>query len=189
MRNTKIRQLTEAAVMLALAIALSFVKIWRMPLGGSVTLLSMLPLLLLAVKSGTGWGVGTAFIYSLFQLVQSVISGNVFPYCQTLGIVILCVACDYLIPFTALGLCAVGKKRFGKAGVCVGIFASCVVRFICHFITGIFIWGQWAPEGTGKVLYSLLYNGQYMLPEILLTVTAAALLMRTRSFSKLILSI
>ena len=53
MRNTKVRLLAEAAVMLALAIALSFVKIWDMPMGGSVTLLSMLPIMLIAIKNGT----------------------------------------------------------------------------------------------------------------------------------------
>mgnify|MGYP001724858051 CR=1 FL=1 len=116
MRNTKIRLLAEAAVMLALAIALSYIKIWDMPMGGSVTLLSMLPIILIAVKNGTGWGVGTAFVFSLFQLLQGVMSGNVFPYCQTLAIVILCVAFDYIVPFTVLGFAAVGKKKFGMAG-------------------------------------------------------------------------
>ena len=115
MRNTKIRLLAEAAVMLALAIALSYIKIWDMPMGGSVTLLSMLPIILIAVKNGTGWGVGTAFVFSLFQLLQGVMSGNVFPYCQTLAIVILCVAFDYIVPFTVLGFAAVGKKKFGMA--------------------------------------------------------------------------
>ena len=142
MRNTKVRLLAEAAVMLALAIALSFVKIWDMPMGGSVTLLSMLPIMLIAIKNGTGWGVGTAFIFSLFQLLQGVMSGNVFPYCQTLAIVILCVAFDYIVPFTVLGFAAVGKKKFGMPGVYVGIVAVCFIRFLCHYITGVFIWGQ-----------------------------------------------
>ena len=185
MRNTKIRLLAEAAVMLALAIALSYIKIWDMPMGGSVTLLSMLPIILIAVKNGTGWGVGPAFVFSLFQLLQGVMSGNVFPYCRTLAIVILCVAFDYIVPFTVLGFAAVGKKKFGMAGVYVGIVAVCFIRFLCHYITGVFIWGQWAPEGMAKALYSLLYNGQYMLPETILTLVAAVLLLRAKPIRKL----
>ena len=186
MRNTKVRLLAEAAVMLALAIALSFVKIWDMPMGGSVTLLSMLPIMLIAIKNGTGWGVGTAFVFSLFPLLQGVMSGNVFPYCQTLAIVILCVAFDYIVPFTVLGFAAVGKKKFGTTGVYVGIVAVCFIRFLCHYITGVFIWGQWAPEGMAKALYSLLYNGQYMLPETILTLVAAVLLLRAKPIQKLL---
>ena len=186
MRNTKVRLLAEAAVLLALSVALSFVKIWEMPMGGSITLLSMLPVMLIAVKNGTGWGVGTAFVFSLVQLLQGVMGGNVFPYCRTLGIVVLCVAFDYIVPFTVLGLCAVGKKKFGVPGIYVGIVAVCLVRFLCHFITGVFIWGQWAPEGMAKALYSLLYNGQYMLPETVLTLVAAALLLQAKPMQKLL---
>ena len=185
MKNTKIRLLAESAILLALAIVLSFVKIWNMPMGGSVTLLSMLPIMLIAIKNGTAWGVGTAFVFSLFQLVQAVIEGNVFPYCTTLGIVVLCVAFDYIVPFTVLGFCAPGKKQFGEIGIYVGIAGVCIARFLCHFATGVVIWGQWA-EGMSKGLYSLLYNGQYMLPEMILTLVAAVILLRAKPIRKLL---
>lgn len=189
MKNTKVRPLTEAAIMLALAIVLSFVKIWNMPMGGSVTLLSMLPIMLIAIKNGTAWGVGTAFVFSLFQLVQAVIEGNVFPYCTTLGIVVLCVLFDYLVPFTALGLCAVAKNlnagKMRNFGIYLGIAGVCIVRFLCHFTTGVVIWGQWA-EGMSKGLYSLIYNGQYMLPEMLLTLVAAIILLNAKEVRKLL---
>ena len=92
---------------------------------------------------------------------------------------------DYIVPFTVLGFAAVGKKKFGMAGVYVGIVAVCFIRFLCHYITGVFIWGQWAPEGMAKALYSLLYNGQYMLPETILTLVAAVLLLRAKPIQKL----
>ena len=189
MKNTKVRLLAESAILLALAIVLSFVKIWEMPLGGSITLLSMLPIMLIAIKNGTAWGVGTAFVFSLFQLVQAVMEGNVFPYCGTLGIVVLCVLFDYLVPFTVLGFCAIGKKfAVGKVknlGLYLGIAGVCIVRFLCHFTTGVVIWGQWA-EGMSKGVYSLLYNGQYMLPEMILTLIAAVILLNAKPMRKLL---
>ena len=182
MKNKKVQLLAEAAIMLALAIVLSFVKIWNMPMGGSVTLLSMLPIMLIAIKNGTAWGVSTAFVFSLFQLVQAIIEGNVFPYCTTVGIVILCVAFDYVVPFTCLGLCAVGKKS-GDIFIYIGIAAVCVIRFICHYATGVVIWGQWA-EGMSKQLYSLIYNIQYMLPEMIMTLVAAIILLSAKPIRK-----
>ena len=185
MKNTKVRLISESAILLALAIVLSFIKIWNMPMGGSVTLLSMLPILLIAIKNGTAWGVGTAFLFSMFQLVQAVVEGNVFPYCKTIEIVTLCIVFDYIVPFTALGLCALGKKHFGNIGIYVGIFAVCIIRFLCHFYTGVVIWGQWAT-GTSKSLYSLLYNGQYMLPELTLTLVAAIVLLNAKAMRKML---
>ena len=185
MKNTKVRLLAESAILLALAIVLSFVKIWNMPMGGSITLLSMLPIMLIAIKNGTAWGICTAFMFALFQLVQAIVEGNVFPYCTTIGIVLLCAAFDYIVPFTVLGLCALGRKRFGDIGIYIGIFAVCLVRFLCHFATGIVIWGQWA-EGMSKSIYSLIYNGQYMLPEMALTLAAAVILLSAKPIRKLL---
>ena len=67
MKNSKIKKLTTCAVMLALAFVLSFVKIYEFPFGGAITLLSMLPICLVSVKYGLGWGLSTAFCYSLLQ--------------------------------------------------------------------------------------------------------------------------
>ncbi len=182
MKNKKVQLLCEAAIMLALAIVLSFVKVWEMPMGGSVTLLCMLPIVIFAIKNGTLLGLGTAFMFSLFQLVQAVIGGDVFPYCGTVGILLLCVLLDYLVPFTALGLCAVGKK-YGTGAIYIGVAGVCVIRFLCHFTTGVVIWGQWA-EGMSKTLYSFLYNVQYMLPELILTLAATIVLLSAKPIRK-----
>lgn len=173
MKKTKI--LCECAILLALSIVLSFIKIYRMPLGGGITLVSMLPVLCAGVRRGVKWGLGTSLLLAAFQLVQSIASGNVFPYCLTAKVIILCVLFDYLLPFGALGLSGLAHSS-GETPHRVrilAVFAGLIVfRFFCHFITGIFIWGQWAPEGMGKVVYSLAYNAQYMLPELILTLLA-----------------
>ena len=61
-----------------------------------------------------------------------------------------------------------------------------IFRFLCHYITGVVIWGQWAPDGMGKYLYSLLYNGGYMLPELVLTLAAAAVITGAPQFKKML---
>ena len=187
MKNTKLLMLTECAVMLALSIVLSFIKVWKMPMGGAVTLLSMLPIMLISVKYGLKGGLPCGLLYALFQLLMGVASGDVFVYCTTGAMVVICVLFDYLVPFTVLGCAAMFRKPAEKlrannrkaadALLLAGFVLVIVIRFVCHYITGFSIWGQWAPEGQSKFIYSLLYNGQYMLPECIFTTVGAAVLL------------
>ena len=177
--------ITECAIMLALAIALSFVKLWEMPLGGSVTLVSMLPIFLISIKYGLGTGLGTAFVYSLFQLLQAVMQGDVFIYYQTAFIVVICALFDYVVPFSVLGLSGVFARKT-KFGAYAGLVAVTVARFVCHFVTGVFIWGQWAPEGMGKVVYSIVYNGGFLLPDLAICIAVAIPLLQVKQMRKLL---
>ena len=186
MKISKLLMLTECSVMLALSIVLSFVKVWKMPMGGAVTLLSMLPIMLISVKYGIKGGLPIAFLNALFQLVMGVASGNVFVYCTTAVMVIICVLFDYIVPFTVLGCAAMfrkpaeklrpGNRQAADVLLLAGFVLVIVARFACHYITGFSIWGQWAPEGQSKYIYSLIYNGQYMLPECIFTTIGAAVL-------------
>ena len=185
--NTKrqnLIRLSECAIMLALSIVLSFIPIYKMPMGGEVTLLSMLPVMLISVKYGPKTGLTTAFLYSLIQLAQGFVSGNVFVYIETALGIAVCVAFDYIVPYTCLGLAGIFRKR-GKAGVIFGVALMVFVRFVCHYVTGVYIWGQWA-ENMSKYLYSLVYNGQYMLPECILTTAGAAILINIPQIRKLL---
>ena len=191
--------ITQCAVMLALSVALSFIKLWDMPLGGAVTLVSMLPMFLVSVKFGIARGLGTAFIYSLFQLLQAIIEGNVFIWCESWQTVVICLLFDYLLPFTLLGIAGIFKnyrlfrekkdgtvKEIRHFGIFIGFSFTVFLRFLCHFITGVVIWGQWAPEGMGKFLYSLAYNGGYLLPELILTIIVGVLLFSNSQIRKLL---
>ena len=190
MRNSKVRMLTECAVMVALAFALSCIKLFQMPLGGSVTLASMLPIMLISIKYGSLVGLGTGFVYSLTQLTQALVEGDVFPYCETMGVLIICLLFDYLIPFTALG----GAGIFKDMGIIknkelasyVGFSLAVFLRFVCHFITGVFVWGQWATDGMGKYFYSFAYNGAYLGLDLLLCLAVAALMLRHRGIRRLV---
>lgn len=187
-QSGKILALTQSAIFIALATVLSFLPVYEMPMGGSVTLASMLPILFIGLKFGYKWGLASSGIYAFIQLMQALIKGNVFIYCTTFGTVLICVLFDYIVPFGILGLSAFAKPTEGKrlsiikASITFGVLVA--IRFICHYITGVAIWGQWAPDGMGKYLYSLIYNGQYMLPELIITLVISVLLMSSSQIEK-----
>ncbi len=178
MKNSNIRKLTTSAIMLALAFILSYIKIIELPFEGSVTLLSMLPICLISIKYGLKWGIGTAFCYSWLQILQ----GGVFTWGLTPVMLIGSLMLDYVVAFTVLGLAGMFRKK-GRVGICSGVAIACVLRFLSHFASGIVLWANYEQFiAFGKewvnhpVLYSLCYNGIYMLPEMIVT-TAAILLL------------
>ncbi len=182
--------LVESAIMLALSIALSFIVILEMPMGGNVTLLSMLPLCLLSAKYGIKKALPAAFLYSLFQLAMGFFKGNVFTGIKDASVIAVIVLFDYIVPYTNLGLAGMFKKikpaKFPEFGILLGIVLVIFIRFVCHYLTGVTVWGQYAPEGQSKFIYSLLYNGQYMLPELIMTSVAAGILVKVPAIKKII---
>ena len=171
-----VRRLVESAILIAVGTVLSELKI-DMPLGGGLTVCSMLPLVFVCHRWGTRWGLFTAFVYSLLQLLLGL--NNVQYATSALmaaGIVLL----DYVVPYTLIGLSAVFNKTAmnRRVSLAVGIVFSFFLRFLCHFITGWWIWDAlWPNEfGWASPIYSILYNGAYMLPEIIITVVVALLL-------------
>ena len=189
-KNTNLTTLTECAVMLALAFALSCAKLFEMPMGGSVTVASMLPIMLISVKYGVKTGLATGLLYSFTQLLQAFASANVFPYCETGKTLLICIIFDYVVPFTILGLCGVfHKMKITKAvelNVYIGIVSVVILRFLSHFITGVAIWGQWAPDGMGKYLYSFLYNAGFLSLDFLICIVCAILIFRKAELRKLL---
>ena len=188
--KTKTEKLANTAMLVALHIALSYAVLWEQPMGGAVTAASMLPLMLISIVYGAGWGTAGAAVASLFQLLQAVIKGNVFVWCETADIIVLCALFDYVVPYTILGLSGLLRNRpFGKFrhfGIYLGMVLAVLLRFVCHYVTGVAIWGQWAPEGMGAHLYSLLYNGGFLLPDLAIALVAAVALLERRSVQKLL---
>lgn len=164
-----VRQLVESALMIAVATVLSLIKI-DLPFGGGVTIVSMLPLILISHRYGWKWGVLTAFVYSIAQLLLGL--DNVAyaeNFLMGVGIVML----DYVVAYTVIGLSGVFGKQFWS--VLVGVAVTFTLRFLCHLVTGAWIWGVWMPEQfmgmpmTNPWFYSFLYNGWYMLFELVCT--------------------
>ncbi len=174
-KRRKLFILVECAIMVSLAFVLSLIKIWEMPFGGSITLLSMLPICMVALRHGIKWGLGAALVYSC---TQALISGAV-GWGLSIGVLIVCFLFDYIIAFTVLGLAGIfGNKGFKRQ--ISGIVLACLLRFVCHYISGVTIWSSAALDFgfSNPYLYSLLYNGAYMLPETVFTCIGAVLLLR-----------
>ena len=171
------RRLVESAVMIAIGTVLSmfpFSAPWAF--GGGVTICSMLPLVIIAHRYGTKWGLFTAFVYSVLQLILGVSNVQYATnFIMAVGIVLL----DYTIAFTVIGLsaCFNGVIKNRLVSIVVGIVFTFALRFGCHFISGWIIWEALWPNDVGLAspMYSLVYNGGYMLPETIITALVAVL--------------
>lgn len=179
-QSTTIRKLTESALMIALAFVLDLIAI-ELPFGGSFTLFSQLPIIILAYRYGTKWGLSCAFVFSLSQMLMGISN---FGYVKGFAAWAIVALCDYIIAFTVLGLGGVFKGKIKNQGIsiaCGAVFVS-MLRFICHFISGVTVWREYAGEKAAW-LYSLNYNGSYMLVEALMCAVGAILLCLVLDFT------
>lgn len=182
------RMLVEGAAMIALATVLSFIKIFELPWGGSITLLSMLPICLFSIKYGVGKGLAVSFIYALLQMFISL--GQVLSWGLTTGTLLACLFLDYLLAFTVIGFAGIFRKG-EMPGWIAGTVIALLLRLFVHFLSGVLIWQSagklWEGFDTSNTyLYSLLYNGCYMVPEIIFTVIGAVLLLKLPQTRKLL---
>ena len=168
--HLRIRALTEGALFVALAFVLSFVKLYQLPNGGSLTP-AMFPILFYALRFGLGRGLAAGFVFGLLQLL---FDGAYAWGWQSMVL-------DYLLAFAPLGLAGIFK---GKSwGIFPGTVIGCLGRFLIHHISGITIYRIIQPTsvpGFGTYdnphLYSLVYNGSYMIPNMLLALILAGVL-------------
>lgn len=183
--NTKTFNLTRASIMIALACALSFFKILELGNGGSVTMGSMVPIILISFILDKRWGIATGVIYSLTQML---LQGVAAPPTEDFLNYMLVILLDYVLAFSVLGMAGT-ISSFIKNKCFKVIFGTTMViflRFVCHFLSGIIIWDVYAPEGQSVFLYSLLYNGSYMLIEFIITLTVMFLISNLTYFKNLI---
>lgn len=189
MKNEKVLTLVEGAVMVALATVLSFIKIIHLPWGGSITLLSMLPIVVFSIKRGIGHGLAASFAFSLIQFGQGCTEG-LFGWGLTPVALVACIFIDYIFAFTVLGFAGMFRKH-GMPGMIGGTVLAMVLRLACHYTSGVLIFGSFGELWNGLTvnepwLYSLLYNGAYMLPEIVFTTVGVIILLSVPQTKKLI---
>lgn len=173
----KVKVLAECGLLIALSAVLSMIKIWNMPWGGSVTLLSMLPIALVSIRHGVKTGLFSAFAYALIQLMFGMLFDGLLGWGLTAGMLLACILLDYILAFTVLGLAGMFRSN-GMAGIIGGTGLCVCLRFICHILSGVYVFASagklWDGfETTNVWLYSAVYNGCYMLPEMLLTILGA----------------
>ena len=178
---SKTRILTECAVLAALSLALSLIPGLSMPFGGTISWFATAPVLIAAMRHGSRWGIATALIYSLTQLLLGLNNFSWLP--RTLIAVVGCALLDYVIAYTCLGLAGwiyrLCKSRIG--GVTVSVLMTGCIRLLCSFLSGILIWkgivppeyADWSPW-----LYSLAYNAAWCVPDVVLALIALLALSR-----------
>lgn len=168
------RILAEGGVCIALSIALSYLKI---PIGmefggfgGSIDLV-MIPLIVFAVRAGLGWGVGAGLIFGTLKFI----------FANGAAINWISIIFDYSVAYAMVGLAGLLHKN--PKLLPLAALVGCLGRFAIHFISGVTVYAEYLPEsfmGVDKPsvwLYSLLYNGTYMLPNTILAVVICGLLL------------
>ena len=174
MKKVFVRRLTESAVMLAVATVLSMLALVDMPFGGKLTPVSMLPIFIIVYRYGMGWGFVVSFTYGLIQMVLGL---DNLSYATNWVAAVAIILLDYLVAYGVLGFGALFRKKLKYQWLefSLGVTVGCVLRFLCHYLTGITVWAD--PSGELPVpLFSMLYNGGYMLPELIATVVVGILL-------------
>jgi len=165
---TQTRILAEMAVFIALAnvlylISKFYLPFLHLPYGGSITVASMVPLFWFALRRGLRWGVEAGVVYGL---VHMAIFGEIYHPIQIL--------LDYPLAFGAIGLAGAFQKH-PVVGVGVGMLG----RFVCHFVSGVVFFGQYAWEGWNVIAYSAAYNATYLVPEFVISAVIIASLLKT----------
>ena len=166
----KVRILAETVVLVALSGALYLFRFFLLPQGGSVTLGSMVPVFLLALRRGPRVGIVGSVAFGLVALVEDLYSGVevIFYPAQ--------VILDYPLAFGVLGLAGF-FRRMPILGVGIGVAA----RFCSHFVSGVLFFASFAPAGMSPFVYSALYNGGFLLPEFVITAALMFVLVRVKA--------
>ena len=153
-------QLVFCAVAMALAFATSYIKLYELPWGGSVTLCSMLFIVLIGNWYGVGTGILVGLTYGILQFLQG-------PYVLSF----FQVGCDYIFAFAALGLAGIFAKK--EHGLLKGYILAVFARGLFHTIGGYLYWMEYMPESfpaSLKSVYPIVYNYSYLLIEGIITV-------------------
>ena len=202
-RLTESAMLLSVAIVLELV---SKMIIPEMPFGGQITMVSMLPVVLISYRHGVRWGLTAGFAYALIEMaigtktVAAAFQPGYFGDGTMIGNALLMCLMDYVLAFTALGLggCFRGKLKSSGAALMCGSLVALGARYLAHIFSGYILFSGWAEwfftqegfPGWGANLvsslsptllgwvYSIVYNGMYMIPEMVLTAAAALLVAR-----------
>ena len=194
-------------MLIAIAAVLSIFQPFELPFGGGITICSMLPVVLIAFFYGTRHGLFAAFIFSLLQMLlgAKTISAFFLPGDEQMILwQALCVCfLDYIAAYTVLGFGGIfrGKMKSDTTALICGIVLALALRYVVHIASGALFFGAWAEwfftqegfyaigetimnsfSGAGLALiYSIFYNGTYMIPEIIITALVGPLVYKALS--------
>ena len=208
-RMTESAMLLAVAIVLELV---SKMLIPEMPFGGQITLVSMLPVVLISYRHGVKWGLVAGFTYAFLEMalgaktVAAAFQPGYFGDSVMLINALIMCALDYLVAFTVLGIGGCFRNKIQKPGkaLALGSLVALLARYVAHIASGYILFAGWAewfftqdgfpawgaalveslsPEALG-LTYSVVYNGFYMIPEIVLTMVVSVLLARIPAIVK-----
>ncbi len=206
-RNTEVitTKLTVSAIMVALSTVLSFIKFADLPYGGSVTLFSFVPILFVGYAYGAKWGFCTGLVHGILQMIFGIsgsVAGAGFKWWQ----VILCALLDYLVAFALLGTSGMFKKSIKnpQVSLAVGTFVACMLKYLSHAASGFILFKGYAEwfftDGAGAaygsavlekfsgnslgLLYTFVYNGLFSIPEMIISIVMAVILISVKPIRK-----
>lgn len=176
--------LVEGALMIAVAFVLSFLTVSPLPFGGSISLVSTLPLILMSYRHGAGWGVGTASIYGLLQMFQGFQNVLAVPASNVYAM-IGCALLDYILAYAVIGLSGPIGRRFSNhtASIIAGVGITGILRYLSSVLSGVLIWSQYVWGGWSLWPYSFVYNATWCVPDVLLTLIVMLILSKIPAFS------
>ena len=169
---TKTQVLAESAIMVALSIAVFAVSDllpWPYAYGGGFSIFGQVPIIVVSYRHGIKNGLAASTALAIFEMIMGYRN---FTYVTGIVAYLIVALADYIVAFGCLGLGGMFKGRFGgnqPVEMAAGGAVVCIIRFICHYISGITIWTSYCPEGMAVAWYSFIYNGSYMIPEIIIT--------------------
>ena len=200
--NSKTKKLVMSAMLIAVATILSIFQPLQLPFGGGITIASMAPIILISFIYGLRWGFFSAFVFSVIQMLLGAKTVAAFFLPGENQMVLWMALCvcfiDYILAYSVLGLGGVFKNKFKsrKTEIALGSVVALLTRYAMHTISGAIFFGSWAEwffsqDGFYKIgsvilekfsgnllafIYSLFYNGTYMIPEIIITSVAVPLI-------------
>lgn len=161
------RKLVESAIMLAIATVLSLLKLIDLPYGGSVTVASMLPIIIISYRHNIKWGLLTGLA---FGIIQQLLGLKTLSWVTTWQSILAVILLDYIIAFTVAGLGGIFRKTTSQPkALLLGALLVGILRYICHVISGATVWAGLSIPTNAALLYSLGYNATYMIPETIVT--------------------
>ncbi len=205
MENEKIKKFSVTVILMSLGTFLSLIKI-PLPFGGSITAVSMLPVILISYYYGISWGFFSSLIYAFVQMLLGVstISRYVLPGRSVQNLLLIVAMCvfDYLFAYLSLSFGGLFRRnRSMKKALVYGTLVSLFLKYLFHVISGMILCSSWInvvndyvfmwikkyfPGCLFSIIYSIIFNGMYMIPEILITVFFAVSISKVLSRSRFI---
>ena len=165
------RRLVESAIMVAIGTVLSVLRILHLPYGGSVTIACMLPVVIISFRHGIRWGIITGFA---FGVLQQLLGLHNLSYVTTWQSIVAVILLDYIVAYMVQGFGGVFRKLSSQPrALMLGSLLVCILRFLCHVISGATVWAGLSIPTAAALVYSVSYNATYMIPETIVTCALA----------------